>query len=237
RQIQLGGRIVRPDPHGTMADVAGRDLDAEELEAGSIVAAGLGGHSVPPDVPSAPPMTPDFNVILDDGTCVALEVTSTRDERVLALLATAFGRPWPATGLINDWQVGIAQPIKGVAVRVDRLMRDVLQPLAGLEQHGVHDVVYVSRWPVSRPRTDKERQTQRATIALAEMGVVLVRPLGPPISPGAPQLYVSVHGGLSANADEVNRLVVAAAEANHGKLVSTKADQRHLFVWIDPSSA
>jgi hypothetical protein len=54
---------------------------------------------------------------------------------------------------------------------------------------------------------------------------------------GEPRLFFIGHGGLTADVDEVNRLVERHAHAsdNVKKLGAADADERHLFVWITGS--
>lgn len=56
--------------------MAGRKMDASELAAAEIVAAYLEGRQEPRDVETARDGTHDFDVLLNDGRRVALEVTA-----------------------------------------------------------------------------------------------------------------------------------------------------------------
>ena len=60
--------------------MAGRNLRADETAAADIVAAYLGGKPEPRDVEGAPDKTHDFDVLLENGERVALEVTAAVDE-------------------------------------------------------------------------------------------------------------------------------------------------------------
>jgi hypothetical protein len=48
-------------------------------------------------------------------------------------------------------------------------------------------------------------------------------------------LMLSTHGGASSHPELVNTLVAERARAKAPKLLAVAADERHLFVWIDPS--
>ena len=52
---------------------------------------------------------------------------------------------------------------------------------------------------------------------------------------GPPQLFFIGHGGVSADADAVNRLAVEHAAKNADKLLAAQADERHIFIWMDSS--
>ena len=66
------------------------------------MARALGGSLTPLDVTGAADLTPDFDILTPDGRHVALEVTSTADQAVLSLQATAFGKQWSAAGLTGS---------------------------------------------------------------------------------------------------------------------------------------
>jgi hypothetical protein len=50
-------------------------------------------------------------------------------------------------------------------------------------------------------------------------------------------VLLSFSHGFSSDAGRANARVVAAAESNLAKLAAAEADERHLFVWIDPSQS
>jgi hypothetical protein len=77
-----------------------------------------------------------------------------------------------------------------------------------------------------------------ATVKIAELDVLSVRPMGPPPDASrTARLFASIRAGFSPDIDKVNRLVTEAAKANVKKLAAAEADERHLLVWIDPSAA
>jgi hypothetical protein len=214
--------------------MAGRALDAEELEAAELVATALHGTFRPLDVEGAPGMTPDFQVQLGERR-IALEVTSTRGKAVLSVLATAFGKEWEGPGLVNDWHVTLPQPSGGKSIRVPSVMRAIAPFLAVLEAKNVTGTLHVSRWPPEALSKDADRELVQTIIKIAELDVLSVRPIGPRRGSSA-HLFASIRGGFSPNIDRVNELVTAAADANLKKLLSAEATERHLFVWIHPSA-
>jgi hypothetical protein len=117
--------------------MAGREMNVLELAAGKIVALYLPGHETAKDVPGAGDMTVDFDVLLPDGLTVALEITSSADEKVLSLLAAGGRREWWAPGLLDDWQAGVAHDRGANVAQVMRQMRGLLEVY---EQHGLTEV-------------------------------------------------------------------------------------------------
>jgi hypothetical protein len=117
--------------------MAGREPTPEELAAADVVADALGGRWESCDGEDAPPGIHDFDVILPDGRCIALEVTSAIAGAVVALSDAAFGREgrkqrWPAPDLANDWIVTISQR----PVRVAEMVNAMLAILEAFEAHG-----------------------------------------------------------------------------------------------------
>jgi hypothetical protein len=209
----------------------GRDLDANELEAGEIVASHLGGTARPLDVAGAPEMTCDFDIEFADGHDAALEVTSSREGAVLSLLATAFGREHPVPDLANDWLIGLPQPTRDSTVQMRRLLSRIPELLAVLEVRGINEMSTPS---VHVPVEPVPAEVKAAFASIRALGATTVRSMGPHASPPA-QLLVTVHAGVIAQIDEVNRLVEEAAASNANKLRAATGDAKHLFIWLDPS--
>jgi hypothetical protein len=212
--------------------MAGREMNALEVAAGKIVALYLSGRETATDVPGAGDMTVDFDVLLPDGPTVGLEVTSSADEKVLSLLA-AGSRQWSASGLADDWQVGVAHD-KGVFVT--HVMRQMPGLLEIYEREGVTEVDTWNdpRW--SRSLSGLSSDPAEAAQRQFGLDVVIARSFGPKQGSVA-QIYMTAHGGAISHVDQVNALVEAAAESNRQKLAAVAADERHLFVWLNPSRA
>lgn len=223
------------DGRGVSSPVmAGREISAEEQRAGDAVASALDGKLIPRDVEGAPELTYDFDVVLPGHRTVALEVTSSADEMVLSLLAQAYKRRWNVPGLENDWQVGVAHPVGGSSVAMNRVRKEIGPVLAVFEQNGVTEIGSVS--PVRRRTPDDAyAEVTEAARRMFGLGVLLARLVAPKRDPLAAVL-ISVHGSAVGNAQEINRLVEAAATSNSEKLAAASADERHLFVWIHPST-
>jgi hypothetical protein len=214
--------------------VAGRKLDAEELEAGAAAAAVLGGTAVPTDVDGAEDMTHDFDILCPGGRRIALEITSTRDETVLGLLDVAFGRTWTAPGLANDWQVVVPHPVGHSSVRMDRVMREVVPIVAVFESHGLHGANDTDAAPWRSSAGDAV--VVSAIRRMEALGVLALREFAPRPSSREAELYATVRHGFGADVDTVNRFVEIHANANAAKLLTADADERHIFVLVDPSS-
>jgi hypothetical protein len=218
--------------------VAGREMRPDEVEAAEVVARLLGGVATALDVDGAPDMTPDFDVALSNGLHVALEITSSRDEAVIGLVNAALSKTWEADGLAQDWQVSIPQATGRERRRVDRLVKNILPELAVLERNGVDDVLNPSAWPTPTARSElNNAEARTASVAIAKLGAVLVRPSGHPDPPRTSRLLFTVQGGVSPDVGAVNDLVVAAVQANYRKLAVAKADERHFFLWVHASMA
>ena len=208
-------------------------MNALEIAAGKIVALYLSGSEIPRDVPGAPDMTVDFDVVLADSRTIALEVTTAADGKVLSLLAAGSKREWPGPGLANDWQVGVAH---GKDVQVAQAMKEMLRALEVYERDGLSEI---ATW--SNPRWDRALAGLSSDAAAAartqfDLGVVVARSFGPKQGSVA-QIYMTAHGGATSDVGQVNELVEAAAEANRDKLAAATGDEKHLFVWLNPSYA
>jgi len=216
--------------------MAGREPAPEELAAADIIADALGARWESRDGEGDPPGMHDFDVILPDGRCVALEVTSAIDGAVVALSDAAFGREgrqqrWPAPGLANDWIVTIPQR----SVRVAEMMSAMLLILEVFEEHEHADVdphinyVYVS------PRSDMPAPVVGAARRMVGLGVTRARVLAPRTD-GEAEMFVTITGGFAGDPDAINRLVAERAEPKREKLARATADSAsecHLFVWLD----
>jgi hypothetical protein len=212
--------------------MAGRKMDASELAAAEIVAAYLEGREEPRDVVTARDGTHDFDVLLKDGRRVALEVTAAADHKRIAFDDRAFRTEWMAPELEHDWWLVLSRKVVGPPARVDRLVRQVLPLLRILEQHGITEVGRTWFRPAETALSSEPIEAQAALLVL---GTNVAHLLGPRRSPEAGQVFLSFSDGFGSDAGQLNSLVVAAAESNRSKLVEADADERHLFVWMNPS--
>jgi hypothetical protein len=205
-------------------EMTGRELDEHELRAATIVGSILDGVAVPRDVAGAPDGTHDFDVLLP-GRCVALEVTRAADKLVLATLARAFAQAYPAPALANTWTLSI-QTIGPTPPPVPPIVKESPELLAVFEHHGMTEIdgqLYPGQAPAA---------VIDASMKLVRLGVARARtsPVG-----GPPRLFFIGHGGFMADPDAVNRLAAEHTAANADKLLAARADERHLFIWMDPS--
>jgi hypothetical protein len=216
--------------------MAGREPAPEELAAADVVAEALGGRWELRDGEGDPPGMHDFDVILPDGRCIALEVTSAIDGAVVALSDAAFGREgrqqrWRARDLANDWIVTIPQR----PVRVAEMMSAMLPILEVFEEHGHADVDPHINYAYVSPRSKMPAAVVEAARRMVELGITRARVLAPRAE-GDAEMFVTISGGFAGDPGAVNRLVAERAEPKREKLARAKADSAsecHLFVWLD----
>ena len=208
-------------------------MNALEVAAGKIVAHYLSGSEIPKDVPGAPDMTVDFEVVLPDSRTIALEVTTAADGKVLSLLAAGSKREWSAPGLTNDWQVGVAH---GKDIQVAQVLKQILGPLEVYEQDGLTEVATWTNPRWNQALAGLSSQAAAAARTQFDLGVVVARSFGAKQGSVA-QIYITAHGGATSDVGQVTELVEAAAEANRDKLAAAAGDEKHLFVWLNPSYA
>jgi hypothetical protein len=216
--------------------MAGREPAPEELAAADVVAGALGGRWESRDGEDDPPGMHDFDVILPDGRCIALEVTSAIDGAVVALSDAAFGREgrqqrWPAPGLTNDWILTIPQP----PVRVAEMMSAMLPILQAFEEHGHADVDPHINCAYVNPRSEMPAPVVEAARRMVDLGVTRARVLAPRAD-GDAEVFVTISGGFAGDPGAVNRLVAERAEPKREKLARAKADSAsecRLFIWLD----
>ena len=206
-------------------------LSADEEAAGKIVAQLLGGTHEARDVRGAPDGTHDLDILLADGSRVPLEVTSSRDpEAVEALRRLLFDRNWEAPTLSRHWSLGVPND-KGV--RVKPLMTSVVAHLEVLEQHDVEQVSD-SRRGGEVPASASPEVTQAAR-AIFDLGADRATRLDPPKPGETPLVMASLHGGVSASPELLNRAVEACADKKAAKLRAAEGNEKHLFVWLSAS--
>jgi hypothetical protein len=206
------------------------------LAAADVVAEALGGRWELRDGEGDPPGMHDFDVILPDGRCIALEVTSAIDGAVVALSDAAFGREgrqqrWRARDLANDWIVTIPQR----PVRVAEMMSAMLPILEVFEEHGHADVDPHINYAYVSPRSKMPAAVVEAARRMVELGITRARVLAPRAE-GDAEMFVTISGGFAGDPGAVNRLVAERAEPKREKLARAKADSAsecHLFVWLD----
>ena len=181
---------------------------------------------LPRDLPGAPDGTHDFDILTPAGR-IALEVTRAADERVLSTFAAAMGHRFPAPELASTWLLTI--PTLGPNLPVSSRTSAKSAPALIAVQRAGLDEFNGRLYP-----GQADPALVEATALLAALGVSWARTWG---EDGPPRLVFNGHGGFGSNADDVNRLAAEHAAANAAKLRAAAADERHVFVWIDPSYA
>jgi hypothetical protein len=206
----------------------GRAVKPEEVAAGDIVADQLGGQAKPHDVPGAPDASHDVDIELP-GRCIAFEETSASDTELRSMQAAASQRVWTAHSLSANWFISFRGDS---AVRVKSMVRGLEAHLKVLEEHGVAQV-----GTAVPAQDDAPSAVSEATRQILSGRITSASSLGQPAPGECARMLLSGHRGLSPSAEQVNHLVVRAAEDNVEKLRAAGADERHLFVWIDEDEA
>lgn len=121
---------------------------------------------------------------------------------------------------------------------MNSLVKVVESLLAVLERHKIAEVGNVIS-AYRKPPSGAHHEVVEACEQMFSLGVILALSLTPAVPVEVPLVLFSIHGGATSNPDRVNRLVEAAAESNRAKLADADADadERHLFVWVDPSTS
>jgi len=101
--------------------------------AGELLRAILGGTVVPTDVPGASAGTHDFDIQLDDGRTIAVEVTISADRDKVQFWHEVHKPDWEAPQLSQSWMLNVTPP-----ARVRSLRGKVEHLLQGLERAGIH---------------------------------------------------------------------------------------------------
>ncbi len=177
----------------------------------------LGGTVVPRDVPGAPPGTHDFDVKLRDGRTVAVEETISTDRRIVQFWHVVHDESWDAPSLRRSWLLNVTPP-----ARV-KTLRDRVEPLLrALENAGVDKFGLLPGVTASSPE-------------ITELHGLLVKAGG--VLPALPPRIFIMHTGAGATSTDAVREAIeqeAMKSDNRSKLVRAVADERHLFVWVDP---
>jgi hypothetical protein len=213
------------------------ELDRLEVAAGDLVSLLIGGRAVASDVPGAPDGTVD--VIIEDLPCgrtAALEVTSAADSAVVSQIRAAFGRQWSSLDLTHNWMVGLhaLEPTDNIRA----LMDQVIPLVVSVEHTGETSVELHYNDPRYMPRpAERTEAVHQAMLRMHELGVSAIRRWNEPEGGTAGQLFLSISAGVASDPDQLNAIVLERVEAKVKKLRATKADERHLFVWMDSSHA
>jgi hypothetical protein len=222
-------RVARPLGHGAcqayaISTVSGQPMKPAEEPAGLAIADELGGKLVPRDGPGAPDRTHDFDIELGVGKTVSLEVTASVDEGKLRK-AKPLEMGWGQTGLKGNWVLVIDDHARP---SVRRFKKEALQLLLALEHGGIANLDVDEPDSVA-PMADALREQMRAL----GIGAAVSDPRSTPA--GNVAVWTLEVDSVLRDLNRLNALVEHEIRENIAKLAVTNGDERHLFIWIDPS--
>jgi hypothetical protein len=195
----------------------------EEAHAAEIVRAVLGGRADPRDPGGGPIPVHDFDVYLDDGRVIAVEVTRYNDEAQVEQQAAAARDDPRYPSLRYHWHVGM-----GPRYNVKTVRREAPDLLASLEARSFDMVPNVN---------DPAWNRDAAFESLRKLGVRLVYRLGAAdgVGGGLDMGPAPLAGATAADVlvDVAER--VAWRKGKAAKLSAAQADEGHLFVWVETS--
>ena len=206
-----------------------------ELEAAWTLAALRSGRPVRRDMPGAAPGTHDFDVQLPEGRMIALEVTSSTVPEVVAMWDAIGQLDWAVPSLTRSWSVSLQAAERGKAgTRVRRFHKEAPSLLRVLESELPTRAGDLFGTPLEESLSSRALQTIQALRALG------VRHGGPvdTMTGNPPLLLVGTVGQARwLDGSSVNQAVADALSANAKKLEAPKADERHLWLWVDSTDS
>ena len=206
-----------------------------ELEAAWTLAALRSGRPIRRDMPGAAPGTHDFDVQLPHGRIIALEVTSSTVPEVVAMWEAIGQLDWAVPSITRSWSVSLQAGERGKAgARVRRFHKEAPSLLKVLESDLPTPPGDLLGNPPEQLLSSRALETIQALRALgARNGGPVDTMTGNP-----PLLLVGTVGQARwLDGSSVNRSVAEALSANAEKLAATKADERHLWLWIDSTDS
>ena len=203
--------------------------DNIELEAAWIVASMTSGDPVKRDLPTAPPETHDFDILLPSGDMIALEVTSSVVGEVAAFWRELRKRPFDTQGLARDWSVNVVNPqLDRPVPNVKELQRWLVAQLKVLEDYVADDTIEV----MMEMREHAAIPVRSALENLKRLGVNSANPLRR-VSRITAQVAVGT-GGPRRVVPLIAMIEKSTAD-NERKISKIEASERHLFIWITAS--
>lgn len=194
----------------------------DEAHAAQVLVAILGGRSEGRDPGGGRVPIHDFDLHLDDGSVIAVEVTRHNIEAQLQQQAEVARHDPRFPGLQFHWHLGM-----GRTFDVKRIRTEAPDLLATLEERGTDSIDLVEATSSDDP----------TFAGLRSLGVRLVYRLGhADLDGGALDIGAAPIAGATAP-----DVAVEAAEQCAGrkgkaeKLAAAVADERHLFVWVENS--
>ncbi|ABK51814.1 hypothetical protein Acel_0038 [Acidothermus cellulolyticus 11B] len=205
--------------------MAGREMDALEIEAARVVNSFYMGRIIQRDGMKASDGSHDYDIELPDGRIIALEVTSAADPERMALLSELSKTPSIPSSLEHDWLVSVWDVRNEPHVNIKRLVKKTEPRLSTLVRHGVTEIDKVS--------LDRKRHVPRdVCYELASLGVARARTLTLANPGEVREIFFSYAGGVTSHQGILNQLIEQTTKANAAKLAVANAAERHLFVWV-----
>lgn len=195
----------------------------EEAHAAEVLVAIHGGTTVPRDQGGGALATHDFDVQMEDGKVLAVEVTRFNLERELQQQAEIRRINPRFPGLRFNWQLGVIG-----TVDIKRLRREAPSIVVDLEARGIRSLHLDSRSAVGG---------DTVLAHLRSMGVRLLYTLDRADSRGG-NLDIGSAPSVGSSTPDVATDVAELMARRRGKaekLAAATADERHLFVWVETS--
>jgi len=212
--------------------MSSRGLRQEEADAGSVLAAVLGGTWEGRDV-HATSRTPDIAVLMPDGRAIIVEVTLVINERRQKRNQAAFKRFPPDDRLLRDWMVVLQDKHSS---RFDKTIPRLVEALQVLESDGVSHAGINwlhERWPPQPELPTPGTDSATARDTLRDLDVELARSPSERSDPNGGQVELAFVVPPGASYWDLSTLVAERVAAKRTKLLNAVADARHLFVWLD----
>ncbi len=208
------------------------NMDWSEEDAGALLVANLGGRVRQRDPGGGAEQTHDFDIILPTDQVFACEVTRFNDPREVEVDAEIGKRNWHVPGLRSQWSLRRSGRTR---VRKLHLRREVLLNTLDRSEIGEGEL-HIDRLDLSElPYSSESKSALSELLSLGVVGVNRLRQAN-----GTDDVYISYNTTVGASGDSaLVRLAeqVMRLEDNLEKLArASEADERHLFVWVEPSA-
>jgi hypothetical protein len=204
--------------------------DFEEVAA-ELVADIEAGTATRKDVPRAKSGTHDFDVECRDGRLIALEITTSAVGADMSMWRAISKQDWESPGLRDGWAISVELPSSsGSSPDIKKLRRNIERLLSALDVQGVDS--FDTFLEQSRP----PNAVRAEVMELGKLGVARGRAVPGLSSEGVPLVIAGSSGGFTTAPEEINEVVSAEAANNVEKLRRARGNERHLFIWIHPTS-
>jgi hypothetical protein len=204
--------------------------DFEDVAA-DLVASAERGQWRRTDGPGAGSGTHDFEVNCSDGRVLALEVTTSAVGADMSMWRAIAKENWECPGLRCSWAISVELPSSsGSTPNIKRLRREIERLLAALQAQGVDS------FDTFLEQSRRPDQACGEVLELGSLGVARGRAVPGLTGGGVPLVHLGSSGGFVTAPDEINDVVAEEAAHNVEKLRRAEASERHVFVWIHPTS-